>query len=142
MEADELVIKATPRLKMWVDAILQDVATKSKSYPKELTLPITFDGRFFEITIVIPGYIESGRRPGKKPPFAPIHEWVKAQRLMPRVNQTIEQVTYAVMNTIGKRGTLPKMFLTDSYAQSTPPDLSDLIDEYFLTNYPNILEKK
>lgn len=142
MEVDELIIKAEPILKKWVDAMLAEVATRSKSYPKEMTLPITFDGRYFEMTVVIPGYIESGRRPGKRPPFPPIHEWVKAQKLMPKDNQSIEQITYAVMNTIGKKGTLPKMFLTDAYANAPTPDLGAILDEYFINHYPELLEKK
>lgn len=136
METQTLIDLVTPPLKMWVAEMLAKVAEHSKSYPHELTLPITFDGRYFEITLVIPAYIESGRRAGKQPPVEPIKIWAKEKNIIPRAGETLEQMAFAIARHIGRVGTKPKMFLTDAFATTPMPDIRAQIDEYFLSNFP------
>jgi len=50
-------------------------------------------------------FVEVGRKPGKKPPFEPIKEWVKARNLG---GTNPDGVAWAVVNAIAKRGTLAK----------------------------------
>lgn len=46
-------------------------------------------------------FVEKGRKPGKKPPFAPILEWVQARGIG---GQNEKGVAWAVVHAIGERG--------------------------------------
>lgn len=62
--------------------------------------------------------VETGRRPGKWPPFAPIALWVK--RKLRVAIKDLARVTFAVQRKIGREGTTGAWMARDGWAAALP----------------------
>jgi hypothetical protein len=83
------------------------------------------------VTLFIPAYfqyIESGRRPGAKPPpIRPILDWMKRYRVAPG-NEN--RVVYAIVKSIAKRGIKPRKFM-QAALEETERDGAELLELTF-----------
>lgn len=143
----DLVMALIPKLQEWCrNEILKPVwnTTGADEYGRKENYPrmersIQYDMKH-TITITIDlnmaaSCIEMGRRKGKMPPVAAIQRWIVVKRIMPRNNQTIEQMNYAIRRHIAKDGTNPppKKYL-EKQMDKTPFDIADfdnIIDAWF-----------
>lgn len=141
-----LVNRFIPVLQEWVrNQILKpvwDAVPVGEGYGRRENYPvmertIQFDMKHtIKITIDLPfiaDCIEKGRRAGKMPPAAAIQRWIVVKRILPRNNQTLAQMNYAIRRAIGKKGTDPKNYLMNQMQKTSLPmdELMPIIDEWF-----------
>ena len=61
--------------------------------------------------------LEYGRKPGKKPPYKSILEWIQVKQILPRPDKkgreiTQEDLAYRIQASIGKKGVLGKKLVS------------------------------
>ena len=71
--------------------------------------------------------LETGRKPGKKPPYKNILEWIKIKQILPRPNKlnpnmTQENLAYLIQSSIGKKGVTAKKLVSKT--------LQEILTEY------------
>lgn len=71
--------------------------------------------------------IETGRKPGKKPPYKSILDWIKIKQILPRPDRldrevTQEDLAYLIQSSIGKKGIPGKKLISKT--------LTDILSEY------------
>lgn len=80
--------------------------------------------------------VETGRRPGKRPPTGPIEQWLRAKNVS--LEGKISQVAFAISKVIGEKGTQlyqnggRKDIITPAFSDKRIDELSAKVaDEYF-----------
>jgi hypothetical protein len=73
--------------------------------------------------------IETGRRPGKKPPYKSILDWIRVKQILPRPKQgvtdmTQETLAFLIRASIAKKGTPDRKLISKT--------LTDILTEYRL----------
>lgn len=71
--------------------------------------------------------LEYGRKPGKKPPYKSILEWIQVKQILPRPNKLVKEITqedlaFRIQASIGKKGVLGKKLVSKT--------LKELMVEY------------
>lgn len=73
---------------------------------------IEWDDKSFRVYFNLEKYwkwVEYGRRAGKQPPIAPIEEWIKVKKIVPKSYNgkvpTTKQLAFAISKSIGEHGT-------------------------------------
>lgn len=106
----------------------------SASRLKYIPFTIKNDNQIYRIvfsTVDYFYYFENGRRPGKRPPFEPIYNWVKKYNIIPRPytlpngKTTIpsqKSLAFLIQRSIGLKGTKGKHWWE--------PLLNDIIERY------------
>lgn len=111
------IINATrPLVEKLVDLYKYQLESNNHNTTKNLSnsikYEIQFDGRIYEVNLLLEKYwkwLEYGRKPGKQPPIAPVEDWIKVKRIIPRsINgkvPTTKQLAFAISKSIGEHGT-------------------------------------
>ena len=119
-----------------------ELLLKNKAYVADLiatgelmnTLELTtyyVNNKQFKVTMRAQDYamyaLEYGRKPGKKPPYKNILEWIKVKQILPRPNKSVKEMTqedlaYLIQSSIGKKGVTAKKLVSKT--------LKELMVEY------------
>lgn len=88
-------------------------------------------------------YVEEGRKPGKRPPIAPIELWIQSKGITPYPDKngkipTIKSLAYLISRSIGEKGTIKKYKYQGSkmIAQT-----SEQVNEHYLPLIKQALQK-
>lgn len=82
-------------------------------------------------------YVDSGRGPGSPPPIGSIIRFIQRKNITPPAGTNIEQLAYAIANSIGKRGIRARPFL-----EKLQEEINTILTRYYNEKVIEILKQK
>ena len=82
-------------------------------------------------------YVDKGRGPGKPPPISSIIKFIERRGIRPPVGTNIEQLAYAISNSIGRRGIKQRPFL-----EKLQEEVHEILTRYYNEKIIELLKNK
>lgn len=135
-------------LQSYKDELSYDGINASNKLSDTATYNCQWRGKYFEIYFNLQEYwkyIENGTR-AHFPPIAPIEEWIKVKKLVPRQYNgnipTTKQLAYMVSKKISKEGTEGKYPLKLSMNKANDNGLFDLLANALIDSMNKEIDKE
>lgn len=105
---------------------------------------IEWDDKSFRVYFNLEKYwkwVEYGRRAGKQSPIAPIEEWIKVKKIVPKTRNgripTTKQLAFAISKSIGEHGTPANKPLAKALGSSEATSIISQIKELLIKQINN-----
>jgi hypothetical protein len=132
-------------VKQYVYGTLHPRAGNNQAAPGSFAASIAVQVTADTLAVALPDYadsIDQGRKPGgRKVPIGALLQWLKKRGIRPGRNQTLNDVAFAVQNSIYEHGIKARPFLTgtEEYLDQL---VEALIEEVLLPELAGLLDEK